>query len=258
MLIAYCSAFIGGSLFIIYIVISFFSSDNEEIAVVLNFVAMAFMLIALSVFLFPKSAKEIFSENAGSTVLGLKCWNSDTSMKCFGSAIMLKKGILITNARTILDDAGNVFQEMECYFLANDYVSRIGRNVTVIKYNKELDIAVLGIVPNWRFPKERYDPIKDRSAASLKVAEDIYVLKTSNENGEIMAQGMVLFPLIEKNYCNRKDVFIQLNVPTISGNSGGAILDKRGRFVGMLICNEKAPNFPSAIPIERIVQYVEN
>ena len=256
LLISYCFNGVGIVLSVLTIVLFLLNEIRE--AIFLFCITIPFLLSGLILLLLPNSVKENLSIIMGVAVVKIKSCNSNDSIERYGTAIMIKRSILATNAKNILDDEGGVLEEINCYFLAKDCIHQTRRRAMVIKYDKELDIAFLGVIPEYRFPKEKYEAIKYRATATLKAAEEVYVIKNSEESFERIERGMVLFPLVEKQHGKRKDFVVQLNISTENKNSGGVIIDKRGRLIGMLQYDGgENVNSSYAVPIERILYALE-
>lgn len=237
--------------------IYFLITDKDELLWIFYGLMLFFLIGAFSLYLFPKTIIEIFADNGGNTVLALECWNVDDTTKYKGSAIMLKSGILVTNAHVILDEEQKVCDEIYIDFLAKGCVGVARRKAVVLKCDAELDIAVLGEIPTIRFGSTKNSAIKRGSVKSLKTGDKIYSIGNPCGNGVAISQGSVSLPLV-KDKDGNGEYFIQLNIPMIGGNSGGAVLDKKGRLVGMMTYHKVAnPNFGYAIPVERIIEYIE-
>ena len=260
-LIQYCCGFVGVAFAVTGFIIGKFCEETLlglKLMLIFFNISILSLLIFFITYLFPKTIKEIFADCGGDMVLELECWNSEGSKKR-GSAIMIKKGVLVTNAHVVLDDEGNLYEDIYCFFLASDCVGRAARRAVIIKYDEEKDIAFLGVIPSIYFGQGSYRAIKCGSVASLKTGDTIYAVGNSCGNGVTISIGMVSLPVVTQEFCGEENFFIQLTVPTVGGNSGGAILNKRGRLVGMVTFNRKNnPNFTFAIPIERIIEYMKN
>ncbi len=222
-------------------------------------IVIAIVLIVLGVIcdLIPKSAREIFAQTMHE-VIELECTNHCGKISQ-GTAIMIQKGILVTNAHNIFDeDQEKIYEDIHCFFLAkNDFSTLASRKAEIIKYDKNLDIAILRIIP---LGKETFTEIKKGKVSSLKTGDKVYAMGNSLGNGVAISPGMISVPLVKDRWGDDDDeeYFIQSTVAAIEGNSGGAILDRRGRLVGMCTFQRtENPNFEYAIPVERIMEYLK-
>jgi S1-C subfamily serine protease len=123
-----------------------------------------------------------------------------------------------------------------------------GRHAETVKINRILDLAVL------KFSRKRED--------AIALAEDSPSIGT-----EICVAGYgfgieklaIQFGRVSQSK-NDETKTLWLNVDTLFGDSGGAIVDEQGRLVGMTskIYSKGPAHISGAIPIETIRDFVEN
>ena len=232
----------------------------QELAIPFFIFAILTVIFGLCVFiacLLPKTEKEIFANVGGYTVLDLECSPKEGTLNYIGSAIMINKGIAVTNAHIIIDEERKVCEKINCYFLAESCKGRAKYKAVLVKYDLELDIAILSVIPK-RY-KETFDSkIKCGTVSSVKAGDKIYVVENADGNGVCFSQGEIRLPLVEEEWKGKKNYFIEYTASTIDGNSGGAILNKKGKLIGMHTWRKKGSNFCYAISVDRIIEYVND
>ncbi len=185
--------------------------------------------------------------------------NGDTVK--IGTAIFIKQNILVTNAHLIYDEEEKkVFDKITCFLFSKANAHTAQRETVVLKYDNNLDIAILYVLPDLTNDKDLKfgSAIKKGKSSKLNVGDKIYAIGNSVGNGIAISQGTVSLPLVKERLNEKEEYFIQLIVAIIGGNSGGAVLNKKGRLVGMTtFCKTDNPNFAYAIPIEGIMDFIK-
>lgn len=220
---------------------------------------IAVMLIAAilcAVFIPAPKASKIYQNNLQS-IVEVKA-SSETVGESFGTAEFIDKdGTLITNAHvatyTQLGTV-NVFEEYSIRFAAEEEY----RKAELVKYDTALDIAVLRLEDT----SCEFAPIKTGDSSTLRSGDKVYAIGNTVNYGLSISQGMVGMPLIKIEYAGVIREVIQCDLTIAEGNSGGALLDERGRLLGITTFRTKdnAGNviygLAYCIPIHIVMEYV--
>ena len=160
----------------------------------------------------PLSAKQIFYKSLKS-IVELKA-SAESVGDNYGTAVFIDKdGTLVTNAHIVTYKHQGSIKTFETYFIRfaseEDY-----RNVELLKYDIKKDIALLKFKDNTAQCK----PLKLGNGSNL---------------GLSITQGIIGIPKVNIEYDNITREAIQCDLTISEGNSGGALLDKKGRLIGI-------------------------
>jgi S1-C subfamily serine protease len=172
--------------------------------------------------------KKIFSETIKS-IVEVKA-SLDTGSNSYGTGILINKdGSFITNAHVVTYSSKNITNEFDNYYVRFSFEEDY-RQVSLFKYDIELDLAILklDILPDFKLKS-----IKFGNSNDLKSGEIVYALGNSQNFGISMSSGLVGIPLINVEYDNISRSVIQCDLTIAGGNSGGALLNKKGELVGI-------------------------
>lgn len=178
----------------------------------------------------------------------------------FGTAEFIKSdGTLITNAHVVtykklgIDYAfENIYIRFSC---ENDY-----RSVSIIKYDIDNDIAIL-ILNNTNC---KFNALSVGDSSKLKFNQEIYAIGNLNNLGLSVTKGIISNPSIKVSYENISRNVIQCDLTIADGNSGGSLLDKNGRLIGITTFrlkdskNSVIYGIAYCIPINTVLEYIEN
>jgi serine protease Do len=202
-----------------------------------------------------KSSNKIFNENINS-IVEVKASTIDVG-ESYGSGVIYdKSGLIITNAHVVtytkLSET-KVFDLYEIRFAdEEDY-----QGVTLIKYDIDIDLAILKIDDN----SVSYKPIKF-SSSSYTYGDKVYAIGNTSNYGIGISEGIISVPEVNIFYNNVSRVVIQANIDIASGNSGGALVNKKGHLIGLTTFRTKDNNgnvnygFAYSIPIKIINNYI--
>ena len=202
-----------------------------------------------------KDSNKIFNENINS-IVEVKASTIDVG-ESYGSGVIYdKSGLLITNAHVVTYTKLSetiVFDSYEIRFAdKEDYQS-----VTLIKYDIDKDLAILKIDDN----SFNYKPIKF-SSSTYTYGDKVYAIGNTSNYGIGISEGIISVPEVNIIYNNISRVVIQANIDIASGNSGGALVNKKGQLIGITTFRTKDNNgnvnygFAYSIPIEIINNYI--
>ena len=174
------------------------------------------------------SAEQIF-QNSMDFVVEVKAQNSEES-QAFGTAVLVSnKGEFLTNAHVVTYRSLGVKHEYLEYHIRfcfeTDY-----RQVELTRYNAELDVAVIKLK---EMPSFELKPAKIGDSTKLKSGQTVYAVGNSQNYGISISQGLIGIPIIEIEYDELTRRVIQCDLTITEGNSGGALLDNRGRLIGL-------------------------
>lgn len=173
----------------------------------------------------PKSANEIFNENLNS-IVEVKAYKESIG-ESYGTAVCIKNdGTFVTNAHVVTyTQSGETFEFDNFYIrfgFENDY-----REISLLKYDIEKDIAVLKI--DERVPIKAISTNKKK----LKFGDKVYAIGNGSNYGLAITQGIISMPEVNIEYDGKVRNVIQCDITISAGNSGGALLDKNGKLVGI-------------------------
>lgn len=176
----------------------------------------------------------------------------------YGTAIFMdNKGTLVTNAHVILyrkNGKMREYQELQIRLpMEDDY-----RDVSLVKYDVELDIAVLQLEDKDFTVKS----IDIGNSEKLDYGDKIFSVGNTMNYGISISEGIISVPLIEIEYDGMVRKVIQSDINIASGNSGGALLNEKGQLIGIttfrLKDNEGNIVYGSgfSVPIDKVIEYL--
>ena len=203
------------------------------IILVLGITAILIAVILCAIFIPLPTASEIYQDCLKS-IVELRA-SSDNVGESFGTAEFIdKNGTLITNAHVV--------------------------TVELVKYDVEIDIAVLRICES---SSCKFNVIKKGKSSNLKSGDKVYAIGNTVNYGLSISQGIVGIPLLNIEYSGAVRTVIQCDLTIADGNSGGALLDSRGRLVGITTFRTKdrlgniVYGIAYCIPIDIVMGFVE-
>ncbi len=150
-----------------------------------------------------------------------------------------QSGIVITNAHVIEDTS-------ECEIQMFDKKSYKGK---IIESNFDLDIAFIKIETNEKFHKAKVATKKD-----YKVGDEVFAYGNPFGFEDTVTKGIISALDREINGFN----YIQTDVSVNPGNSGGPLIDTKGRIIGINTLKiADASGIGFAIPIVDILGYLK-
>lgn len=205
----------------------------------------------------PQKASGIFNLVKDS-VLEIKAETDDVGTS-YGSAIIVSDtGAIVTNAHVITyTKLGQpyVFDNIAIRFVdEQDF-----REVNIVKYDLDLDIAILQLNCD-----KTLSPIKIGDDLKLDYGDKVYAIGNMSNYGISFATGCIAIPHINVTYNNITKNVIQCDLTISDGNSGGALVDKNGKLVGITTfrlkdrTNNIIYGISYCIPINTVVEYMKN
>ena len=136
---------------------------------------------------------------------------------------------------------------------ATDYVA-----VTLVKYDTELDIAVLQLVD----VNTKFKAMQIADSDKLDFGDKVYAIGNASNYGLSITLGQISAPKINVENDGVTRLVIQCDLTISAGNSGGSLLDSRGRLIGVTTFRTKdnAGNVVYGVayclPINIVMNYV--
>lgn len=177
----------------------------------------------------------------------------------YGSGVVLTTdGLIVTNAHVVTYSQLEQTREFEKVYIRfaheTDY-----RLVKIVMYDKALDIAILKLEG-----VDNLEPIKLGDSSKLKHGDTIYAIGNLSNHGISMTTGVVSIPNVEVSYGDVVRGVIQCDLTISEGNSGGALVDGDGKFLGLTTfrlkdsSNNVVYGISYSIPVNTILEYIKN
>ncbi|MDE6398669.1 MAG: serine protease, partial [Clostridiales bacterium] len=148
----------------------------------------------------------------------------------FGTAVLVDDaGTFVTNAHVVTYKRLGETYPFDTFFVRFSTEDEY-RAAELVKYSVEKDIAVLRLK---EINGVRLRSVKIGNSQKLQAGETVYAVGNSQNYGISIAKGMVGIPLINIRYEERERAVIQCDITIAEGNSGGALLDSKGRLIGI-------------------------
>ena len=206
---------------------------------------------------FPPKASKIFDNNL-KCIVEFKATDEKVG-ESFGTAEFLSDdGILITNAHVATYSSLGIIKTFENYFIRFSNED-IYRKVILIKYDLTIDIAVL----KFNDTDYKYKPIKLGDSTIISHGDKVYAIGNAMNHGLSITQGIISIPSINIEYQQKTRNVIQCDITITEGSSGGALLDKFGRLIGITTFRTKDNHgtiiygIAYAVPVNIILEFVD-
>ncbi|MGM9971436.1 MAG: S1C family serine protease [Anaeroplasmataceae bacterium] len=202
-----------------------------------------------------KDAKAIFNMNINS-IVEVKA-TTDTVGESYGTGVIYdSSGFLITNAHVIsYTSLGEIetFDSYEIRFATKDDY----QSATLIKYNSEIDLAILKINDE----SIKYDAVEFAND-NYSYGDKVYAIGNTSNYGIGISEGIISVPEVNVKYDNISRLVIQADIDISSGNSGGALLNDKGQLIGITTFRTKDNQgnvnygFTYSIPLKTIKKII--
>ena len=200
--------------------------------------------------------KRIYDRSLQS-VVEVKAYTKDVG-ESFGSAVLMKSdGTLVTNAHVVTySKLGETkpFDEISIRFAnSDDYLS-----VSLLKYDITKDLAVLKMKD-----KTKGTPIKQGDIKKVKSGDEVFAIGNLSNYGIGITKGHVSVPKINIIVDGNKKEVIQCDITIVSGSSGGALVNRNGKLIGITTFRTKdnlgnvIHGIGYVIPINRVLEYIK-
>lgn len=226
---------------------------NISLLVVI-FTGILFMFLSKS-----PTAEDVFKKNQNS-VVELKSQTGEF-LTSYGSAIFIKDdGTIVSNAHVVTYKQSGVYKEFELYEIRFSFEIDY-REVTLIKYDLNRDIAILKINNN---EDVKYKTIKYADSSKISSGDKVYAIGNGMNHGIGINEGIISLPQVNIEYENNVRNVIQCDLIINEGNSGGALLDSKGRLIGITTFRLKDYSgniiygMAFCIPIRDVIYYLNS
>ncbi|MDR2046935.1 MAG: serine protease [Clostridiales bacterium] len=203
------------------------NEDKTKNIALIVIAALTFTAVLVYVIARTPSAKEIF-EKVANGVVELKCEDAE-SAQAFGTAVLTDENwTFATNAHIVTHTRLGQPTTFGAFYIRFSFEEEY-REAELIKCDTDADLALLRIKDP---PKFKPEPIKIGSD-KIYSGDTVYAVGNSQNYGISISRGIVGIPLVKIEYENTVRSVIQCDLTITEGNSGGALLDERGRLIGI-------------------------
>lgn len=218
------------------------------------FTGILFMFLSKS-----PTVEDVFKKNQN-CVVELKSQTGEF-LTSYGSAIFIKDdGTIVSNAHVVTYKQSGVYKEFELYEIRFSFEIDY-REVTLIKYDLNRDIAILKINNT---EDVKYKTIKYADSSKISSGDKVYAIGNGMNHGIGINEGIISLPQVNIEYENNVRNVIQCDLIINEGNSGGALLDSKGRLIG--ITTFRLKDYSSniiygmafCIPIRDVIDYLNS
>ena len=223
--------------------------------IIVSMVSLGFIICFLATK--PLSASGVFNIVKDS-IVEIKAETEDVGTSYGSGAIVANDGTIVTNAHVVTyKELGQSypFETISIRLIdEQDY-----REVDVIKYDLDLDIAVLKLTCD-----RNLKSIKIGNDSKLDYGDKVYAVGNMSNYGISLTTGNIAIPHINVTYNGYTRNVIQCNLTISDGNSGGALIDENGKLVGITTfrlkdqTNNIIYGISYCIPINTVMEYIKN
>ena len=230
------------------------------ISLVVSCALLISFIIALIVITYNSKSyiKRVYDKSLQS-VVELKAYTKDVG-ESFGSAVLMKSdGTLVTNSHVVTYSKlgeTKAFDEISIRFANSDkYMS-----VTLVKYDVLKDLAVLKIKDK---SLKKLKAMKTGDIKKVKSGDEVFAIGNLSNYGIGITKGHVSVPKINIIVDGNKKETIQCDITIVSGSSGGALVNRNGKLIGITTFRTKdnlgnvIQGIGYAIPINRVLEYIK-
>lgn len=202
--------------------------------------------------------KRIYDRSLQS-VVEVKAYTKDVG-ESFGSAVLMKgDGTLVTNSHVVTYSKlgeTKAFDEISIRFANSDkYIS-----VTLVKYDALKDLAVLKIKDK---SEKKVKAMNTGDIKKVKSGDEVFAIGNLSNYGIGITKGHVSVPKINIIVDGNKKEVIQCDITIVSGSSGGALINRNGKLIGITTFRTKdnlgnvIHGIGYVIPINRVLEYIK-
>jgi S1-C subfamily serine protease len=222
------------------------------ISLFLNVVIIAGIL--LYAFVFRVDATKIYN-NSIQSIVEVKA-TTESVGESYGTGEIIKTdGTIVTNAHVVTYTRLGTTNEFDnCYIR---FASEEGyREVYLVKYDTDLDLAVL------KLDDIKVKTLKTADSSKLNYGDKVYAIGNTSNKGIGISEGIISVPLVNIIYEDKTRAVIQCDLTIAQGNSGGALLDKKGKLIGITTFRTKDNSgnviygIVYCIPINIVLDYI--
>lgn len=212
------------------------------------FLPLLFLMHGILAFADDFPAIRIYEKSSKSVVLILSRFDGKQSLVGSGSLIG-KRGTVLTSAHVVVEkEGGKSASKVELFVKPDKVTGDIRRDFTrrynadIVAYDADLDLAVLTV----RDFREDVEPIPFAREGEIRIGEEVVAIGHPEQGGFwTLTYGRISGEVENQANVPGRDVY-QTDTSVNRGNSGGPLLDRYGRLVGVTanIARVGAGNIP--------------
>ncbi len=221
--------------------------------IILNITLISVILFYF--FVFRIDANKVYNDSIQS-IVEVKAVKEDIG-ESFGTGEIIKSdGTIITNAHVVTYTRLSIANEFDNYYIRfaseEDY-----REVSLIKYDSDLDLAVL------KLDDVKVKVLKTTDSSKINSGDKVYAIGNTSNKGIGISKGIISVPLVNIIYEEKTRAVIQCDLTIAQGNSGGALLNERGKLIGITTFRTKDNlgnviyGIVYCIPINIVLDYIK-
>lgn len=220
---------------------------QEDIIIIINCILIGILFyIIIST---PKSNEKIIKENLNSVVEIENILDETVISK--GTGIVIDTKYIITNYHIVKNNDAKVF--------INNYNATNKEEVDVVAFAEKLDLALL----KFNNKKLGLNPIKVCNDKQIIIGSNIITIGNAKGYGLSFNEGLISSPIKSLKIDNLYRDVIQISVPLVDGDSGGAVINKQNCLVGMMSfkminqINKANEEISFAIPANTLSKFIK-
>lgn len=233
---------------------------KSYIAILILSIINSIVLVGIIIFQIVNNIKkidstELFKNNIDS-IVEVKASTSDVGESYGSGVIYSSDGYLITNAHVVTYTRLGTTNEFDNYYIRfaseEDY-----REVSLVKYDNDLDLAVL------KLDNVKTKALKTADSSKLNSGDKVYAIGNTSNKGIGISKGIISVPLVNIIYEEKTRAVIQCDLTIAQGNSGGALLNEKGKLIGITTFRTKDNlgnviyGIVYCIPINIVLDYIK-
>lgn len=194
--------------------------------------------------------------NSIQSIVEVKAVKEDIG-ESFGTGEIIKSdGTIITNAHVVTYTRLGISNEFDNYYIRfaseEDY-----REVSLVKYDRDLDLAVL------KLDDVKVKVLKTSDSSKINSGDKVYAIGNTSNKGIGISEGIISVPLVNIIYEEKTRAVIQCDLTIAQGNNGGALLNEKGKLIGITTFRTKDNSgnviygIVYSIPINIVLDYVK-
>lgn len=222
-------------------------------SIILNVILIIGILFYLMIFKI--DANKVYN-NSIQSIVEVKAVKEDIG-ESFGTGEIIKSdGTIITNAHVVTYTRLGIINEFDNYYIRfaseEDY-----REVSLIKYDSDLDLAVL------KLDDVKVKVLKTTDSSKINSGDKVYAIGNTSNKGIGISEGIISVPLVNIIYEEKTRAVIQCDLTIAQGNSGGALLNEKGKLIGITTFRTKDNSgnviygIVYSIPINIVLDYIK-
>ena len=197
--------------------------EKRNILSLINVIISSLVLIGLIILIVinlnKKDANDIFKDTYESIVEIRVTEGEDIG---YGSGVIISSdGKIITNAHVVVYEDNNLFDKVEIRLSYEDEY----REVSIVKYDIDKDLALLKL--------DNVEVKSIKANTSYSYGDKVYAIGNGSNYGISITEGIISNPKLTVEISNKSVIAIQCDLTISEGNSGGALLDSKGRLIGI-------------------------